>query len=169
MKNTIFRIIFLLLLLLVNHKKFGIPNFDLLSSSILIIGLVLTFKNQQKSIDFLSDYLFWTIAAIIILNPNFVVLLTIANPLFIVLMVKVILLIISFLKFQKIIVPTSLSNRIWIVSVLLWLLELSLNSTYTMMRLCIFFGGISAIDSLITLLRMKQWSYKVLYFGKSEA
>ena len=72
-----------------------------------------------------------------------------------VLILKTIVLSIYYMKYRKIIIPSSYLSKFWIFVLFLFLSELILNSTYGLENSCLILGVISSFETIIIILRNK--------------
>ena len=123
--NVIIRIALLIIsaLLLFKLNSF-IGGYDLIIILFLLIGLILNFKKRDTVIDRVSNYLFWILMILMIsIFKNFTI--TGFKDAFVILvLLKFIVLTVCYLKYKKIIVPSSFFNKLWIFTLFLYLSEI---------------------------------------------
>lgn len=104
------------------------------------------------------DQFFWlsVLFTVFYLNQNFLF----ANWMWITLIIllEASCYIISYIKFKKTIATHSYMAKLWTLSLLAFLIDLSLNtdSTY-IFWLCIFLGIISRLEIIVIILKLKKW------------
>lgn len=108
------------------------------------------------------DQFFWlsVLFAVFYLNQDFLF----ANWLWIVLIVllEASCYIISFIKFKKTIATHSYLAKIWTLSLLAFLIDLSLNASSTyIFWLCIFLGILSRAEIILIIIGLKHWTTDV--------
>ena len=169
MKTLIYKLLLLPLMLIVGQTiyYYRLPNSDLIYSVLLLIGLFFSLKKEETEIGFIIDYIFCICCVLISVASMQFLFLTVSSNLdaflYKILLFKFILLIISYIKFRKFIIPTSVFNKLWIVSIFFTLIHSCLTSKHIYIFVY-FFGTISSIDSLFTLLKMKKWKFDVKFF-----
>lgn len=169
MKLLIYKLLLLPVMLIVGQTMYyhRLPYSHLIFAVLLLIGLFLSFKKEETETEFIIDYIFCTCSALILVASMQFLFLTMSSNLnaflYKILLFKFILLIISYIKFRKFIIPTSVLNKLWIVSVFITLIHSCLTSKHIYIFIY-FFGILSSIDSLFTLLKMKKWKFNVKFF-----
>lgn len=163
MKNLIIRTIVLLGVFITLHYKIPSSFYDIVSVLFLFLGLVISYKEDRNDniYNTISNYLFWLVVSIMvflikkedIFNPR--------NIFILLLGVKLIPLIMVFIKFRKVEVPSTFLSKIWIFTIFIYLSELILNSTHGTKGLFFYFGIISSIETIIIILKSKEWKPKV--------
>jgi CDP-diacylglycerol--glycerol-3-phosphate 3-phosphatidyltransferase len=93
------------------------------------------------NIDFVKENIFW-IGAIILL--------------------ELICYLISYLKFKKSIATHSILAKVWTLSLLVFLIDLTLNSTSQIpFIICIILGIISRVEIILIIIKLKEWTTDV--------
>ena len=108
------------------------------------------------------DQLFWviTIGSIFYLNSDFVK----DNWKWIgsIVILELLCYLISYLKFKKSIATHSLQAKLWVLILLVFLIDLALNSTSQIpFIICILIGFTSRIEIILIILKLKKWTTDV--------
>ena len=163
MKNLIIRII--LIICIFSTHKYKVPTtfYDIISVLFLSLGLMMSYKeDRSKNIyNSLSNYLFWFFVTIMILLIKGESICNGSNIFIILLVVKIIPLIMIFIKFKKIEVTSSFLSKIWILTIFIYLSELILNSTHGTKILFFYVGLISSFETIIIILKSQEWKPRV--------
>lgn len=142
--------------------KNEIQFYDLFLFSLIIINLILSYprllSNYTNNYYSLINFFTWSIFIITIyylkeLNLDYIVLL--------ILMFKILILLLNYVKFYNFHLTNTLLNTIWTFSFVLYLSELILNSTHTTKNIFVVLGMLSGIEMLIILIFLKEWSSNV--------
>lgn len=160
--KILIRMIPVFLLGIVFFFKNEIQFYDLFLFSLIIINLILSYprllSNYTNNYYSLINFFTWSIFIITIyylkeLNLDYIVLL--------ILMFKILILLLNYVKFYNFHLTNTLLNTIWTFSFVLYLSELILNSTHTTKNIFVVLGMLSGIEMLIILIFLKEWSSNV--------
>ena len=116
-------------------------------------------SDKLRILDSNVDQLFWlvVISSIFYLNSNFLI----ENIYWIacIALLEILCYLISYIKFKKSIATHSILAKIWTISLLLFLIDLSINHTsYIVFILCVSLGIISRIEIILIILKLKKWA-----------
>ena len=163
MKNLIFRIVLFGIIFFVYKYKITTNLYSIISPVLILLGVYITYKENRESniYNVVSNYLFWTFLSITVLTIKQENVLNLYNIFPRLLAIKLIPLIITFIKFRKIEVPSTFLSKIWIFTIFLYMGELLYNSTHGLKNLFYYIGIISSIELVVILLKMKEWKPKI--------
>ena len=165
MKNIHFKIVVLFAMLLNAPHYYFLKDFAVYFFAILFLfSTFLSFMKENSIKGFLFDYAFWIFCSLIFFfskqHNSWIWASLIYHKVIYILIGKAFLLLYSWFKFRKPIVPTSFFNKAWIISTLLFFLLAILDSKYAF-SFFIFTGIASLVDSFITISRLREWRYNV--------
>ncbi|TCP23327.1 hypothetical protein EV195_10951 [Tenacibaculum skagerrakense] len=163
MKNLISRIILFGLIFFVYEYKITTNLYSIISSVLMIFGVYITYKEDRESniYNIVSNYLFWVFLSITVFTIKQENVLNLYNIFARLLVIKLIPLIITFIKFKKIEVPSTFLSKVWIFTIFLYMVELLYNSTHGLKNLFYYTGIISSIELVFILLKVKEWKPKI--------
>ncbi len=108
------------------------------------------------------DTFFWSIVIISIFYLNTTFFMNFRFPIFFVIILQISNYLLSYFRFQKPIATHSILAKIWTLSLLIFLIDLCINSeAYWSFILCIFLGIISRIEIALIILKLKKWTTDV--------
>src|SRR5690606_27943241 len=109
-----------------------------------------------------ADQLFWIISIVCIFYLNFTFLKENYIPISFVIFLELLCYMISFFKFKKTIATHSILAKFWTISLLIFLIDLTLNNSSNIsFWTCIVIGIISRIEILLIILFLKKWTTDV--------
>lgn len=163
MKNLILRLIIVIGVLLTINYKIPESFYDIVVALLLLLGLIISYKEARISniYNVLSNYLFWIVISYIILKDRKEIIFSFNNVFVLLLLIKVVLLAITYFKYKKLEMPSTILSKIWMFTLFLYLTELILNSTHGTKYLFFYTGLISSVELLIILLKTKEWKSKI--------
>lgn len=164
MKNLIIRlfIIIVTVIILFVVKEFAYSDFAIVF--LLLIGLVFNYKVTDNFYDAISNYFFWIILFLLIIIFKKINFITLLDSFLVLVVLKTFVLIINYLKYKKITVPSSFLSKIWFFTFFMYQVEIVLNSTHGLKNLCFFLGVISIVETFIIIVRNKKWKPTVISF-----
>lgn len=142
--------------------KNEIQFYDLFIFSVIIINLILSYprllSNYTNNYYSLINYFTWSFFILTIfylkgLNLDYIVLL--------ILMFKILMLLLNYVKFHNFHLTNTLLNTIWTFSFVLYLSELILNSTHTTKNIFVVLGLFSGVEMFMILIFLKEWKPNV--------
>ncbi|NAS32181.1 CDP-alcohol phosphatidyltransferase [Flavobacteriaceae bacterium R38] len=174
MKNLPFLLIYsriVIALLIGSIAYLKVENFRVLIVVLMIVGLLtdifdgiiarkLEVSSEKLRIwDSNVDQFFWivVIASVFYLNSIFIK----ENylPILIIVALEVLAYIISYLKFKRTIATHSILAKFWTITLLIFLIDLVLNSNSNLLFLiCIILGVVSRIEIIMIILSLKKWA-----------
>ena len=155
MRNFILRLLIITLTSIVLFVLKEFMYYDFLVAFLLLISLILNYKTTEEKIDVISNYIFWLTFAVLIYVFKNLDVFDSGNTLIYMLMLKIIVLCVSYLKYKKINIKSSYLSKFWILVLFLFLCEVILNSTFGLKNACFILGVISSFESLCHLFRNK--------------
>jgi len=108
------------------------------------------------------DQFFWivVIACVFYLNIGFI--LTNYLPIIIIVFLEAIAYLFSYLKFRRTVATHTYLAKIWTLTLLAFLLELTLHSQSNILfKICAFLGIVSRLEIIIIIGRLKEWTVDV--------
>jgi hypothetical protein len=164
MKNLIIRLftIIVTVIILFVVKEFAYSDFVIVF--LLLIGLVFNYKVTDNFYDSISNYFFWIIMFLLIIIFKKINFITLLDSFLVLVALKTFVLIINYLKYKKVTVPSSYLSKIWFFTFFMYQAEIVLNSTHGLKNLCFFLGIISIVETLIIIVRNKKWKPNVISF-----
>ncbi len=105
------------------------------------------------------DQFFWIIVISSIFYMNFSFIKHNYIGIFSVLLLEVVAYVISYLKFKKTIATHSILAKLWVISLLVFLIDLTINSNSNVpFWICILLGGISRAEIIAIILKLDKWT-----------
>lgn len=103
------------------------------------------------------DHFFWVVVIVAIFYLRFEVVRPLLLPILILVALEALAYIISYLKFKKSIATHSLLAKFWTLTLLVFLIELTLNNDNKSFYFCFWIGLISRLEIIGIILRLKKW------------
>jgi len=159
MKNLIFRLIITAVIFLSLQYKTPEEFYDIVIALLLFLGLLISLREVRNDnfYDIISHYLYWIFVSYIILDTKKELLFNLKNILVVLLFIKGGVLLINYLKYKKMEVPSTILSKFWLFTLFIYLIELITNSTHITKELCFYTGLVSAIESIYIILKTKNW------------
>jgi hypothetical protein len=136
--------------------------YDILLFCTIILNAILSYQTRLISLYdkyySLINYIIWLI---FILTIVFIRSVPFDYVVFSILLIRFLILILNYYKFQNFYVPRTILDNIWGISLVVYLSELVLNSTHGTKGFFILLGEISTIEMLFILLLLKEWNAKI--------
>jgi CDP-diacylglycerol--glycerol-3-phosphate 3-phosphatidyltransferase len=176
MKNTPFyliysRIVFALLIL--SQVFYQIDGFEWYIAVFMVLGLLsdvfdgiiarkLNVSSEKLRIwDSNVDQFFWVTVIFAVFYLRFPMIKPLLLPISILLLFEVSTYLVSYFKFRKTIATHSILAKLWTISLLVFLLELTLNSSTLSFYFCFILGLISRIEILLIIVKLDKWTTDV--------
>ncbi len=133
-------------------------SIDILATIIFLTILIFDiskYSRNENTKSVLIYYLSWIlISGCVIYIRN--VGLNFWSPIILILTIKTIVLLLSYLKFKRFYVTKTILGYLWLTSLFLYLSELILNSTHGFGKLCLNLAVISSIESILIIIFQKK-------------
>ncbi len=153
----IIRLLLLLTTYLILFRYDHLNNYDLIIEFLLIVGLILNYRKNESTAEVLSNYFYWPIMIFIIFLHIKISLFSFFDAFIALLGLKMLVLFLNYFKYKKVAVVSSYLSKIWIFTFFLYLTEITLNSTHGFKNLFFSIGIISAVETILIILKNKEW------------
>lgn len=142
---------------------------EVLIATLMIIGLItdvfdgiiarkLEISSERLRIwDSNADQFFWAASIGAIAYLKFSIIKELLYPIIILIATEILAYLISYIKFKRTVATHSLMAKVWTLSLLVFLLEMILNSTSTSFYVCFWLGLISRLEIIAIILKLKNW------------
>ena len=144
---------------------------DILSVIVLLLALILDLRkvsNFKSDLSSLVYYSFWAIISLTIFIQNKIYISSIFSPIVIAIILKIILILITFLRFKHISVTKSILSKIWLITFFVYCSELILNSTHITSNLFLIVTVLSGLETMGIILTFPTWvNYTPSVFNKN--
>ena len=116
-------------------------------------------NSKFRVLDSNVDQFFWSVTLFTVVFRNKDYMLGNLAPIVFVLILEISTYVISYMKFKKTIATHSLLAKLWAISLLIFLIELTISSSgYYSFWACIIIGVISRIEIISIVLSLKKWT-----------
>lgn len=165
------RIVIALVIIFIAWLK--VDNYSFIITILILVGLLtdifdgiiarkLNVSTEKLRIwDSNVDVFFWLSAIASVFYLRFELIKPHILPICILLILELIAYLISFIKFKRTIATHSLLAKLWTLTLLLFLIELILNSTSYTFVLCFVLGVISRVEIILIIATLKNWTTDV--------
>lgn len=164
MKNLTLRLLIIITVSVILFIVKEFEYYDIAVALMLLVGLILNYKTNEEKTDVISNYIFWVTFTILIYLFKKIDIFDLYNTLLYMLLLKIIVLCVSYMKYRKINVTSSYLSKFWIFVFFLFLTELILNSTFGLKYECYILSVVSSLETLIIIIRNKEWKKSVVSF-----